>query len=418
MKLDVIMWPDLPWPTMRQEWLHAERLGLGRGWLYDHLNLGSRPVWHEAYTTLAAAAAATTTIGVGTMVTAPNFRHPVTTAKAALSLDALAEGRFVLGLGAGGPGPDSDSLGGPPLTRADRTARFAEFTELTHLLLTRRTVDYTGHHFTACQVTIAGTDLRASSHTTAPVDVPGQPTPEGIGAHSSGEWADARPRTDATGAPSRAGRTSLLPRADRAGVLPRADRTDVLSRADRTDVLSRADRTDVLSRTDRTRGLPGVDAPDVLPRTDRTRVLSRTDAPGALSRRPRLAVAATGRRGMALAARYADVWITQDVSQDDTVYAGSPHAEVRRQIALLDDVCAEQHRDPGTLARLAVLGYGGERPLDSIEAFRDCVGRYAELGITTLAVLWPRGDQAAAHLNVLEQAAALCSTVNSQAATP
>jgi alkanesulfonate monooxygenase SsuD/methylene tetrahydromethanopterin reductase-like flavin-dependent oxidoreductase (luciferase family) len=201
-KLDVIMWPDVPWPGMRQELLHAERLGLCRGRLYDHLNLGSRPVWHEAYTTLAAAAAATT-IGVGTMVTAPNFRHRVTTAKAALSLDALTEGRFMLGLAAGGPGPDSDALGGPPPTRSAPTARFAEFTELTHLLLTHRTVDYTGHHFTARQVTIAGTDLRSPSHTTTPVDVPDQPTPEEIGAHSSGAETDARPRADATGAPTR-----------------------------------------------------------------------------------------------------------------------------------------------------------------------------------------------------------------------
>ncbi|WP_328475383.1 LLM class flavin-dependent oxidoreductase [Actinoplanes sp. NBC_00393] len=281
MQLDVIMWPDLPWPGMRQEWLHAERLGIGRGWLYDHLNLNGRPVWHEAYTALAAAAAATTRIGLGTMVTAPNFRHPVTAAKAALSLDALAEGRFVMGIGAGGPGGDSDAFGGEPLSRAERTARFAEFTELTDLLLSRERADYTGRYFSARDVAIGG----------------GEP------------------------------------------------------------------------------------------------------------RRPGLAVAATAARGMELAARFADLWITQDVSQNPAVYAGSPYAEVRRQIAELDEVCAKQDRDPAGLARLAVLGYGGERPLASIEAFRDCAGRYAALDITTLAVLWPRGDQARAQLAVLEEAA-------------
>ncbi|GAT68624.1 luciferase-like monooxygenase [Planomonospora sphaerica] len=76
--------------------------------MYDHLNLNGRPVRHEAYTTLAAVAAATASIGVGTMVTAPNFRHPVTSAKIALSLHALCEGRFVMGVGAGGPGGDSE----------------------------------------------------------------------------------------------------------------------------------------------------------------------------------------------------------------------------------------------------------------------------------------------------------------------
>jgi alkanesulfonate monooxygenase SsuD/methylene tetrahydromethanopterin reductase-like flavin-dependent oxidoreductase (luciferase family) len=282
--LDVIMWPDSPWPVLRQEWLRAESLGLGRGWLYDHLNLNDRPVWHEAYTTLAAVAAITSRLGVGTMVTAPNFRHPVTSAKAALSLDAVAEGRFVLGVGAGGPGRDADALGGDSLTRAERTARFAEWLELTDVLLTRATVDVAGRYFTAQHVAVGG-------------------------------------------------------------------------------------------------GTP---------------------------RRPPLAVAATAEQGMRLAARFADLWITQDIAQNPATYAGTPHAEVRRQLALLDEICAEAGRDPATLPRLAVLGYGGERPLDSIEAFRDCVGRYTELGITTLALLWPRGDQATTQLAVLEQAAEEC----------
>ncbi|MEN3538499.1 LLM class flavin-dependent oxidoreductase [Microbispora sp. ZYX-F-249] len=51
-------------PAMRDEWSHAERLGLGRGWLYDHLNLNGDGPWHEAYTALAAVAAATSRIGI------------------------------------------------------------------------------------------------------------------------------------------------------------------------------------------------------------------------------------------------------------------------------------------------------------------------------------------------------------------
>ncbi|GAB0102272.1 hypothetical protein JMUB6875_12390 [Nocardia sp. JMUB6875] len=58
------------------------------------------------------------------------------------------------------------------------------------------------------------------------------------------------------------------------------------------------------------------------------------------------------------------------------------------------------------LLPLCVLGYGDERPLASVEAFRDAVGRYAQLGISRLAILWPRGDGAAAAMGVLEQAAA------------
>jgi alkanesulfonate monooxygenase SsuD/methylene tetrahydromethanopterin reductase-like flavin-dependent oxidoreductase (luciferase family) len=100
-RLDVVMWPDAAWPVLRDEWLRAEDLGVRRGWLYDHLLLNGRAVWHDAFITLAAVAAATTSIGLGTMVTSPNFRHPVTTAKAAQALSELSDGRFILGVGAG-----------------------------------------------------------------------------------------------------------------------------------------------------------------------------------------------------------------------------------------------------------------------------------------------------------------------------
>ena len=53
-KLDAVIWPDRAWPEPRREWAHAERIGLGRGWLWDHLTLGGRPVWHEAYAALGA----------------------------------------------------------------------------------------------------------------------------------------------------------------------------------------------------------------------------------------------------------------------------------------------------------------------------------------------------------------------------
>ncbi|MFC7308904.1 LLM class flavin-dependent oxidoreductase [Streptomyces monticola] len=284
MKLDAVMWPDAPWPTARAEWQLAENLGLGAGWLYDHLFWQRTRPWHEAYTTLAAVAASTTRIGMGTMVTSPNFRHPVTSAKAAFTLHDISGGRFTLGVGAGGSGGDGDAFGLPAPSRGERTARFAEWLALTDQLLGVDTTDHTGRHFSARGVAIG--------------------------------------------------------------------------------------------------------------------------ADGTSATRPPLGVAATGKRGMALAARFADRWLTQDISQDPAVYAGTPHAEIKRQTDLLDEVCHTHGRDPATLPRLCVLGYGDERPLASIEAFRDCVGRYGDLGISTIAVLWPRGDAASAQLRVLEEAAA------------
>jgi hypothetical protein len=110
---------------------------------------------------------------------------------------------------------------------------------------------------------------------------------------------------------------------------------------------------------------------------------------------------------MGLAVRHADLWITQDVSQDPRRYAGTPEAEVRRQTLLLDDVCAEADRPRTDLGRLVVLGYGGETPLESVDSFEDCVRRYAELGVDAIAVLWPRGDRAAEQMAVLAAGAAI-----------
>ena len=50
---------------------------------------------------LMAAADATTTLRVGTMVLANDYRHPVVLAKEAATLDVLTGGRFELGIGAG-----------------------------------------------------------------------------------------------------------------------------------------------------------------------------------------------------------------------------------------------------------------------------------------------------------------------------
>lgn len=119
-----------------------------------------------------------------------------------------------------------------------------------------------------------------------------------------------------------------------------------------------------------------------------------------------MGIAATGRRGIEIAVRHADLWITQDVAQDPRVAAPTAEAEIERQLAIVDEVCAEQGRDPATLERLAVLGYGSERPLDSVAAFQDAIERYTARGISRIAVLWPRGDRAAKQLAILEGALA------------
>ena len=115
--------------------------------------------------------------------------------------------------------------------------------------------------------------------------------------------------------------------------------------------------------------------------------------PGCVQR-PRLpiAIAAGGRRGLRLAAEAADAWITygSTTSQDHT--PEETESAVREQVAILEDRCAELERDPAAVDRIYLIGSTRERPLASIEAFTDFVGRYAELGFTDIVFHHPRPD--------------------------
>jgi len=69
------------------------------------------------------AAAATTTLRVGTLVLGNDYKHPAVVAKEAATLDVLSEGRLEFGLGAGWQRTDYDALGlryDPPGVRVDR----------------------------------------------------------------------------------------------------------------------------------------------------------------------------------------------------------------------------------------------------------------------------------------------------------
>jgi len=85
-------------------WNAAEELGYNSAWLYDHFYaLGgdkTRPCL-EAWTTLAALAALTKRLKMGTMVTCVNYRHPSLLAKIAATVDIVSNGRLIFGIGAG-----------------------------------------------------------------------------------------------------------------------------------------------------------------------------------------------------------------------------------------------------------------------------------------------------------------------------
>jgi F420-dependent oxidoreductase-like protein len=86
--------------------LAAEKSGFDSVWAMDHLHqiatVGARdePIL-EAYTTLAALAAVTSQVRLGTLVSACGFRAPALLAKMVTTIDVISGGRAVLGIGAG-----------------------------------------------------------------------------------------------------------------------------------------------------------------------------------------------------------------------------------------------------------------------------------------------------------------------------
>src|SRR3954470_16568118 len=137
MRIGVLLLPTDPWPQTVARAQHLEALGYAHLWTYDHLSwrrYRDLP-WHAALPWLTGLAGVTTRVRLGTMVTSPTFRHPVSLAKEAMTLDHVSGGRVTLGIGAGGSGFDATVLGDEPLTPAERASRFVEWTEVLDRLL-------------------------------------------------------------------------------------------------------------------------------------------------------------------------------------------------------------------------------------------------------------------------------------------
>ncbi|MGE3960866.1 MAG: LLM class flavin-dependent oxidoreductase [Dehalococcoidia bacterium] len=91
----------------------AEALGYDSAWVGDHVLWPS--FWPEPLTMLAAATAVTETIHLGTGVLLAALRRPAPLAKQTATLQWLSNGRFRLGVGAGGEYPKEFEASGVPL---------------------------------------------------------------------------------------------------------------------------------------------------------------------------------------------------------------------------------------------------------------------------------------------------------------
>jgi probable F420-dependent oxidoreductase len=94
-----------------------------------------------------AAAAATTTLRVGTMVLGNDYRHPVVLAKEAATIDLLSGGRLELGIGAGWMRSDYEHAGMPFDPAPRRIDRLAETIAVLKGLMSDGPFDFDGEHY-------------------------------------------------------------------------------------------------------------------------------------------------------------------------------------------------------------------------------------------------------------------------------
>ncbi|MFD9125631.1 LLM class flavin-dependent oxidoreductase [Kitasatospora sp. NPDC059571] len=287
MRLSTVILPIHRWGEGQKIWRRAEDLGFHAAYTYDHLSWRSfrDEPWYGAVPTLTAAAAATERIRLGTLVTSPNFRHPVTLAKDLLSVDDVSDGRLTVGIGAGGVGFDATAMGQEPWSPKERADRFAEFLALLDELLTNDSTTREGTFYSAVEA----------------------------------------------------------------------------------------------------RNIPGC------------------------VQRPRVPfyVAATGPRGLRLAAEYGQGWVTYgDPRGPADVPVNQAPAVIAAQLEKLAAACEARGRDVAELEKVLLQGSTAERPLDSLDAFVDWAGTYRDLGITELVIHWPVPDSIfASDLAVFERIA-------------
>lgn len=270
-KLGALVLQKEPWVQARDTWRQVERVGFDIGYVADHL---THPTvagqwWADGWTTLAAAAEATSTLGLGTLVGSAAIRGPAFVARVAATLQDISGGRFVLGLGAG-TAPDVLVDRGEVVDSVVLAERYREVVLAVRALWAGETT-WRGHH-----VAVEGVSPAALA--------PGSPPPP-------------------------------------------------------------------------------------------------------------LVLAAHARAGFDLVAEQADGWNTYGGPKAAGLASDDLWSVLAAQSDGVTQACERAGRDPASLRRSVLLGYGADRPLASVVAFENAVERAARSGFDEVVVYWPMGQQ-------------------------
>ncbi len=148
-----VAWAD--WVALAQA---CERLGFDALFRSDHyLSVDGRSERGslDAWGTVSALSALTSTLRFGTLVSPATFRHPSVLAKAVVTADHISGGRVELGIGTGWLEAEHVAYGFPFPPMGERMAVLSEQLEIIHRQWTEHTFDFAGEHYR-----ISGLDAR------------------------------------------------------------------------------------------------------------------------------------------------------------------------------------------------------------------------------------------------------------------
>jgi probable F420-dependent oxidoreductase len=144
-------------PQIKRSWAEArdaavafDQQGFDSVWVCDHVYgvpLPTLPIF-EAWSQLAAVAALTERVELGTLVTPPFFRNPGLLAKQLATIDHVSDGRVIAGLGAGWFQPEFEAYGLPFPSLGARMRALEECARILRGLWTEERFTLEGEHFT------------------------------------------------------------------------------------------------------------------------------------------------------------------------------------------------------------------------------------------------------------------------------
>jgi F420-dependent oxidoreductase-like protein len=159
---------QLTWDELVDRVRFAEEAGFDGAWVFDHFKAlygdPSGPCL-EGWSLLAALAAVTERIRLGTLVTGMTYRHPSILTTQAVTVDHISKGRLELAVGAAWFEREHHELGVPFPSNGERARRLEDGVQVMKLLMTTDDANFEGRY-----VTLAG-----ASYNPKPVQRPHPP---------------------------------------------------------------------------------------------------------------------------------------------------------------------------------------------------------------------------------------------------